>query len=254
MGPSSSGSSTRFCSASRAAIACAPRRVGAPHRAQHRPVDQPGVGPARAQAVDRDAVLGDLRRERARVADQPVLRRGVGEPAAAALGVARADVDDAPVPAIAHMREHRVGGAERRHQIEAQVVEEELIVVTDRLEAGEASRPHHDAARVVDQDVEAAEGIEDRARRGVGLLEVERVGGDRETAAAGRFDLARHRLELVARSRAHRDHRAFARHRQRDRASDAASTAGDPGRSSVEASHRDLLLWQGGDATSELGF
>src|SRR5262249_25815617 len=91
-------------------------------------------------------------------------------------------------------------------------------------------------ARVVDEDLQAAEALDRRGDDAVARRAAPQVAGECDAACAHGLDLAHERIELGGVSRHDREARALARQRERARAADAAAGARDE-RGSVSDLH-----------------
>jgi hypothetical protein len=160
-------------------------------------VRQLGVGPPRAQHVDGDR-RRDLVHHGAHHADQAVLAGAVPHGSAARLRVARADVNDAAVVLLHHLRERRAGRVVRRRQVEEQMLFEQLVVGGERQDLLELVPV--DPTRIVDEDVESAEALDDLRDGPLDSATIERVTYDRQTLGAERADLLHDGIQLVLRA------------------------------------------------------
>ena len=184
--------------------------LGHPQHAQAHPVLGDGVG---------DVVAEPFRIERRRRREHQHLRHAAGArrrlqrgQAGLRAGIGAADID----------AEHQVEALHRRGE-----------------RAGEA-----DGAGVVDQDVDAAEGLDGPRDGGRDRLLVADVAGEGQRAPAGGLDLRRGGVDRAGQLRVRRlglggdrDVGAVARGAQRDRQPDAARRAGDEQRAAGERRH-----------------
>src|SRR6266516_1266863 len=134
---------------------------------------------ARRDAVDADAVLPELARERAREAQHARFRGDVVDAARRALQRrARADVDDLPVAALAHMRDH---GA-RSEPGAAQVDRHHAVPFLDLdLVEGRPRHRHGGEDRcVVHEDIDLPEGLDRGLRHRFHARPVGDVGARRD--------------------------------------------------------------------------
>ena len=189
-------------------------------------------------AVDADRVGAQLARHRARQAEHAGLGRRVvraAEDAAAALRRHRRDADDRAALLALHLRNHGL----RHQQRAAQAHVEDRVVVG----VGDVHRlARLRDAGVVDQHVDAAEGLEHRGDGGVARRLVGDVGHDAEVAIA---QLGGGGGGLGARQVEHGHARAVLRHQLGGGESQAvgAGAAGDHGDLVLEQ-HLDRLLWR----------
>ena len=160
--------------------------------------DQVGLHRARQQRRHPHAVVpaGEFRRVAER--QQRVLGHGVADgrrDVAVALGVGRADVDDAAVRGLAQMRKRQPQQSERRHNVHVPHLREQGL-----LALVEADHAQH--AGVVDEAVEPAEaldGVGDPFLSGVGVVRLEARGEDaRSVVASERRRIANAEREHIA--------------------------------------------------------
>ena len=142
-------------------------------------VDEPG-----RDGVARDRPAGQLARRRLGQADEPGLGRGVvGLAHLAGLPGHRGDVHDPAALGLEHRAGHGLGHVERPEQVRL----EHLAPALDRHPHDQVVAGH---ARVVDQDVDLAERLEDLLDDRVGDLRLRGVALDREGPAPERLDRA----------------------------------------------------------------
>lgn len=149
-------------------------------------------------------------------------------------GQAAADVDDAP--ALAQVRQRRLGGDE--HGAHVDVHRAVVVVGRDVLD-----RPGQEDAGVVDQDIEAAQVGGGPGHGLADLPGIGRVGGVGVGAPPGGAQFFHQRVGLVSGADVgQRDVRAVGGQAARDGRADAAACAGDESNFSVECGHGQLHL------------
>jgi hypothetical protein len=179
----------------------------------------------------------ELRRERARQADEPELRCAVGRPLRERpLAADRRDVDDPPAPALLHLRHDRTATEERAGEIDAHHFLP--VGLGDVLDVRGRSRD----AGVVDEYVDRAEAPPRGLDHRLDVARASDVGRDGEGAPAARADLPLDRADRLAVSRGDDDARTRVGERDRDRTSDALAASGDDRNPCFERFHRVHLL------------
>src|SRR5215203_4812929 len=190
--------------------------LGVEGRGDERRPDRP-----RRDAVHPDALLDELLRERAGEGDDRALRGAVVEKLrAAAIGRHRCGVDDRG--ALLQMRQRRLGHEEIAEDVGSEgaldLLRRDLVDVLLRMLLG----------GVVDEDVEAAEAVDDLLDRLLAEAGVADVAGDGEAVAPLGLDEPLGLARVLALVQVHDgDVRALAGEQDRHGAADAGVAAGD---------------------------
>ena len=201
---------------------------------------------ARPQRVDGDAVRAELLGHAEHAHAHPVLRHRVGDVVAEPLRGSRLNGGDS-----VRMCGLRPAAAEAsrcgRHACEQRNVPRTLTpnMRSKRFIGVASGAGQADRARVVDEDVDAAERCDGRGDRGLHRGLVADVAGDRQRLAAGLLDLRGRGVDRSRQLRIRRgglgrdrDVGAVARGAHGDREPDAARAAGDEQRLAGERRHR----------------
>src|SRR5690606_35041146 len=162
-----------------------------------------GPDEADAHGVDEDAVRRELLRQGLghRLA-RGAAHRGRHAAGGRRLGADVRHVDDAPAATLAHERDHEPYQADRGEQLEVEIGLPGLV--RDRFELAGGG-----GARVVDEDVDAAEGMDRRTDQAGQVLGLRYVGDDGQDLAARVADVDGEAVEGFLAARADRDARAF---------------------------------------------
>src|SRR5438477_2209554 len=217
------------------------RRAGDLHIAKawvlaHPLAGQVGLDETRTDRVDGDAARRELQREGFRQRHDAAFGRAVRD----ALDPAEHSVDRCDVDHSTAVGEQRKSGLRHeRDALEVRVDDRVPGVLIERGEIGRDIRP-----RVIDEDVYrrplARQRLEAHAdRRGAAHVQTER---DRATSL--RPDLARDRLGVAGLPRCDSDVRARGGKSDRDRAADAAASAGDQRTLAVQVERASHSAWQ----------